>query len=102
MREVFQSQLTEVQTRLVEMAEDTARIIEKATKAFGTSDVALADEAIAISDATSNKALALDELVIIRLPHPTPPTVQDPVGSSRSPRDSRRCSRPAARVGSAG
>jgi phosphate transport system protein len=71
MREVFQSQLTEVQSRLVEMAEDTARIIEKATKAFGTSDVALADEAIAISDATSNKALALDELVISRQLHVT-------------------------------
>ena len=72
MREVFQSQLTEVQTRLVEMAEDTARIIEKATKAFGTSDVALADEAIAISDATSNKALALDELVIKVLARQSP------------------------------
>lgn len=72
MREVFQAQLTEVQTRLVEMAEDTARIIEKATKAFGTSDVALADEAIAISDATSNKALALDELVIKVLARQSP------------------------------
>jgi phosphate transport system protein len=72
MREVFQSQLTEVQTRLVEMAEDTARIIEKATKAFGTSDVSLADEAIAISDATSNKALALDELVIKVLARQSP------------------------------
>jgi phosphate transport system protein len=72
MREVFQSQLTEVQTRLVEMAEDTVRIIEKATKAFGTSDVSLADEAIAISDATSNKALALDELVIKVLARQSP------------------------------
>jgi phosphate transport system protein len=72
MREVFQAQLTEVQTRLVEMAEDTARIIEKATQAFGTSDVALADEAIAISDATSNKALALDELVIKVLARQSP------------------------------
>ena len=72
MREVFQSQLTEVQSRLVEMAEDTTRIIEKATKAFATSDVALADEAIAICDATSNKALALDELVIKVLARQSP------------------------------
>ena len=64
MREVFQTQLQEVQVRLVEMAEDTVTIIEKATKAFTESNVALADEAIAISDQTGNKALALDELVI--------------------------------------
>jgi phosphate transport system protein len=39
-------------------------VIEKASKAFTTSDATLADEAIAIADATGNKALALDELVI--------------------------------------
>jgi phosphate transport system protein len=60
----FQSQLQEVQSRLVEIAEDTARTIEKATKAFGTSDVILADEAIVLSEATGEKALALDELAI--------------------------------------
>jgi phosphate transport system protein len=64
MREVFQTQLHEVQLRLVEMAEDTVKIIEKATKAFTESNVAMADEAIAIADQTGNKALALDELVI--------------------------------------
>jgi phosphate transport system protein len=64
MREVFQTQLQEVQIRLVEMADDTVRIIEKATKAFNDSNVQLADEAIAIADLTANKALALDELVI--------------------------------------
>ena len=64
MREVFQTQLQEVQVRLVEMAEDTVRIIEKASKAFTESNVTLADEAIAIADQTGNKALALDELVI--------------------------------------
>ncbi|MEY4494872.1 MAG: hypothetical protein RL570_987 [Actinomycetota bacterium] len=63
-REIFQSQLQEVQSRLVDIAEDTARIIEKATKAFGTSDVVLADEAIVLSEATGEKALALDELAI--------------------------------------
>lgn len=64
MREVFQTQLQEVQVRLVEMAEDTVRIMEKSTKAFTESNVQLADEAIAIADQTGNKALALDELVI--------------------------------------
>lgn len=64
MREIFQSQLLEVQTRLVEIAEDSARIIEKASKAFTTSDVVLADEAIAMSEVAGEKALALDELVI--------------------------------------
>ncbi len=63
-REIFQSQLQEVQARLVEIAEDSARVIEKATKAFTTSDVVLADEAIAISEQAGEKALALDELVI--------------------------------------
>ena len=64
MREVFQTQLQDVQVRLVEMAEDTVKIIEKATKAFTESNVGMADEAIAIADQTGNKALALDELVI--------------------------------------
>ena len=57
MREVFQTQLQEVQVRLVEMAEDTVRIMEKATTAFTESNVQLADEAIAIADQTGNKAL---------------------------------------------
>ena len=63
-REIFQTQLQEVQARLVEIAEDSARVIEKASKAFITSDVVLADEAIAISELAGEKALALDELVI--------------------------------------
>ena len=72
MREVFQTQLSEVQGRLVEIAEDSVRVIEKATKAFNTSDVALADEAIAIADQTGDKALALDELVIRILARQSP------------------------------
>ena len=63
-REIFQSDLQEVQARLVDIAEDTARIMEKASKAFTTSDVVMADEAIAISEQAGEKALALDELVI--------------------------------------
>lgn len=72
MREVFQTELHEVQNRLVELAEDATRIIEKATKAFNESNVHLADEAIAIADATANKALALDELVIRILARQSP------------------------------
>lgn len=72
MREVFQSQLHEVQARLVEIAEDATKIIEKASKAFNTSDVALADEAIAIADQAGEKALALDELVIRILARQSP------------------------------
>jgi phosphate transport system protein len=64
MREVFQSQLTEVQDRLVEMSTNTSHIIEKAASAFLNSDVVQADEAIALADANGSKALALDELVI--------------------------------------
>ncbi|MSZ40375.1 MAG: phosphate signaling complex protein PhoU [Actinobacteria bacterium] len=72
MREIFQTQLQEVQSRLVEIAEDTARIIEKATKAFNNSDVILADEAIAISELAGEKALSLDELVIKILARQSP------------------------------
>lgn len=64
MRAVFETQLADVQARLVEIANDAAIVMEKASKAFTTSNVALADEAIAIGDATAEKALALDELVI--------------------------------------
>lgn len=63
-RDIFESELQEVQDRLVEIAEDTARVMEKASKAFNASDVVLADEAIAISEQAGEKALALDELVI--------------------------------------
>lgn len=64
MRAVFETQLADVQSRLVEIANDAAIVMEKASKAFTTSNVGLADEAIAIADATADKALALDELVI--------------------------------------
>ncbi|AOY55721.1 phosphate signaling complex protein PhoU [Candidatus Rhodoluna planktonica] len=72
MREVFQTELHEVQSRLVELAQDATRVIEKATNAFNQSNVHLADDAIAIADATANKALALDELVIKILARQSP------------------------------
>jgi len=64
MREVFQNQLSDVQSRLVEMAESVTVIMDKASRAFLNSDVALADEAIALAEANENRALALDEIVI--------------------------------------
>lgn len=64
MREVFQNDLHDVQNRLVELAESVANIMDKASRAFLTSDVALADEAIALAEANESRALALDELVI--------------------------------------
>jgi phosphate transport system protein len=72
MREVFQSELQEVQERLVEISQSVAVIIEKATKAFLTNDVAQADEALALSESNEEQALALDELVIKILARQSP------------------------------
>jgi phosphate transport system protein len=72
MREVFQSELQEVQERLVEISQSVAIIIEKATKAFLANDVAQADEALALSESNEEQALALDELVIKILARQSP------------------------------
>ncbi len=72
MREVFQNELHEVQDRSVEIAESVAIIMTKASTAFLKSDVATADEAIALAEANENKALALDELVIRILARQSP------------------------------
>jgi len=64
MSEVFVNQLQDVQNRLVEIAGSVTTIMEKASKAFLSSDVALADEAIALAEANESRALALDEIVI--------------------------------------
>jgi len=64
MREVFHQSLEEVQARLVEISELVTVAIDKATRAFGTSDVALAEEVIAGDALIDEKALALDELAI--------------------------------------
>lgn len=64
MREIFQNQLSDVQTRLVEMAGSVTVIMDKASRAFLLSDVALADEAIALAEANESRALSLDESVI--------------------------------------
>ena len=72
MREVFQTELQDVQHRLVEISESVANIMEKATGAFLNSDVALADEAIALAESNETRALALDELVIRILARQSP------------------------------
>lgn len=72
MREVFQSELREVQDRLVEISQSVAVIIEKANKAFLTNEVTQADEALVLSESNEEKALALDELVIRILARQSP------------------------------
>ena len=64
MREVFHQSLEDVQGRLVEIAELVTVAIDKATRAFGTSDVALAEEVIEADVVIDEKAVALDELAI--------------------------------------
>ena len=64
MRNVFQQELGEVQSRLVTLAHEAKNIMEKSSKAFLNSDVAMADEALALTDANESRALDLDELVI--------------------------------------
>ena len=72
MREVFQMELQEVQTRLVDIAETVTNVIEDATKAFNESDARLAERAIALAESNENKALDLDELVIKILARQSP------------------------------
>jgi phosphate transport system protein len=64
MREVFHQSLEDVQSRLVEIADLVTIAIDKATRAFGTSDIALAEEVIDDDSVIDDKALALDELAI--------------------------------------
>lgn len=64
MREVFHQSLEDVQARLVEIAQLVTVAIDKATRAFGTSDVALAEEVIDNDSVIDEKAVALDELAI--------------------------------------
>jgi len=64
MREMFQFELQEVQNRLVDIAESVVDIIENGTASFCQTDKKKADYALAAVDAISEKALALDELVI--------------------------------------
>ncbi|HEX5857997.1 MAG TPA: phosphate signaling complex protein PhoU [Microbacterium sp.] len=64
MREVFHQSLEDVQYRLVEIAELVTVAIDKATRAFGSSDVGLAEEVIADDAHIDERAVALDEIAI--------------------------------------
>jgi len=64
MREVFHQSLEDVQDRLVEIADLVTIAIDRATRAFGTSDVSLAEEVIEADAIIDEKAFALDELAI--------------------------------------
>lgn len=64
MREVFHQSLEDVQARLVEISELVTVAIEKATRAFGTSDITLAEEVIDADAIIDQKAVAIDELAI--------------------------------------
>ncbi|BDZ63710.1 phosphate signaling complex protein PhoU [Agromyces mangrovi Wang et al. 2018] len=72
MREVFQQEMRDVQDRLVEIAERVAESIEKATRAFNESNVALAEEVIAGDPLIDEAALQLDELTITILARQQP------------------------------
>ncbi|WP_029146360.1 phosphate signaling complex protein PhoU [Microbacterium luticocti] len=64
MREVFHQSLEDVQGRLVEIAGLVTSAIEKATAAFATGDVTLAEEVIDADSVIDDKAVALDGLAI--------------------------------------
>ncbi|KTS02775.1 MULTISPECIES: phosphate signaling complex protein PhoU [Microbacterium] len=64
MREVFHQSLEDVQARLVEIADLVTVAIDRATRAFGTSDVSLAEEVIEADAIIDEKAVELDELAI--------------------------------------
>ncbi|AOX46763.1 MULTISPECIES: phosphate signaling complex protein PhoU [unclassified Microbacterium] len=64
MREVFHQSLEDVQSRLVEIAELVTVAIDRATRAFGSSDVAMAEEVIEADAIIDEKAFELDELAI--------------------------------------
>lgn len=72
MRVVFHQTLEDVQGRLVEIADLVTVAIEKATRAFATSDVALAEEVIEADAQIDERALALDELAIETLARQQP------------------------------
>ena len=59
MREVFQQELAEVQSRLVQIAELVEIAIQQATTAFRTSDVSLAEQVIENNERVEQMAFRL-------------------------------------------
>lgn len=64
MREVFQQELGDVQSRLVELAKLVEVAITRATEAFGNSDINLAEQVIEDDVYIDELAISLDELSI--------------------------------------
>ncbi len=64
MRNVYQQELAEVQQRLVEIAELLLNSTDRAVRAFGAADVALAEEVIDNDDQIDRRSEELDALVI--------------------------------------
>ncbi|MDI2098742.1 phosphate signaling complex protein PhoU [Ruicaihuangia caeni] len=64
MRLVFQQELHDVQDRLVESAELVVSAITRASEAFRTSNVSLAEQVIADDEKLDQLTVALDELAI--------------------------------------
>lgn len=64
MREVFHQSLEEIQSRLVEITDLVTIAIDKATRAFANSDVAMAEEVIADDAQIDELTISLDELAI--------------------------------------
>lgn len=64
MREVFQQELREVQTRLVQIAELVETSIQQATQSFATSDVTLAEEVLDSADEIDVQVEKLDNLAV--------------------------------------
>ena len=64
MREVFHQSLEEIQSRLVEITDLVTVAIDKATRAFANSDVAMAEEVIANDVHIDELTVSLDELAI--------------------------------------
>ena len=72
MRAVFQQELREVQDRLVQIAELVTVAIQQATTAFGTSDVAMAEQVLDSGEQVDQLAAELDELTIDSLARQQP------------------------------
>ncbi|WP_144797663.1 phosphate signaling complex protein PhoU [Microbacterium paludicola] len=64
MREVFHQSLEDIQSRLVEITDLVTVAIDKATRAFAKSDVAMAEEVIADDARIDELTVSLDELAI--------------------------------------
>ncbi|WGD38124.1 phosphate signaling complex protein PhoU [Lysinibacter sp. HNR] len=72
MREVFQQELREVQTRLVEISELVELAIQRGTQAFQTSEVSLAEAVIEDEQQIDALTTDLDELAITILARQQP------------------------------